>query len=99
MGNYFDLLFQMQNVYWGAVVRLSILDLSKTISENCVDNLFFYKSKIDNLTKKDLYDLLPAAAKKLGFFDSSLCLQIDGVGMGPPLSPNLRMCLIMKENG
>ena len=30
--------------------------------ENSID-LFFDNSKIDNLTKQDVYDLLPAAAK------------------------------------
>ena len=32
--------------------------------ENCVNDLFFDKSKIDNLTKQDLYGLLSAAAKE-----------------------------------
>ena len=36
--------------------------LEETI-KNCVNDLFFEKSKIDNLTKQDVYDLLSAAAK------------------------------------
>ena len=32
--------------------------------ENCVNNLFFDKSKIGNLNKQDLYDLFSAAAKE-----------------------------------
>ena len=31
---------------------------------NCVNDLFFDQSKIDNLTKQDLYDLLLAALKE-----------------------------------
>ena len=37
--------------------------LEKTI-ENCVNDLFFDKSKIDNLTKQGLCNLLSAAAKE-----------------------------------
>ena len=58
------------------------MPLEETI-ENCVNDLFFDKSKIDNLTKQDLYDLLSAAAKESFFiFDISLYSQIDGVAMG-----------------
>ena len=39
------------------------IPLQETI-ENCVNDLLFDKSKIDNLTKQDVYDLLSAAAKK-----------------------------------
>ena len=35
----------------------------KEMIEHCV-NLFFDNSKIDNLTKQDVYDLLSAAAKE-----------------------------------
>ena len=38
------------------------IPLEETI-KNCVNDLFFDKSKIDNLTKQDVYDLLSAAAK------------------------------------
>ena len=41
---------------------LTNITLEETI-ENCVNDLFFDKSKIDNLTKQNLYDLLSAAAK------------------------------------
>ena len=41
---------------------LTNIPLEETI-ENCVNDLFFDKSKIDNLTKQNLYDLLSAAAK------------------------------------
>ena len=48
------------------------IPLEETI-ENCVNDLFFDKSKIDNLTKHDVYDLLSAASKESFFlFDSSL---------------------------
>ena len=54
------------------------ISLEETI-ENCINDLFFNKSKIDNLTKQDLYDLLSAAAKELFFiFGNSLYRQIDG---------------------
>ena len=46
--------------------------LQETI-ENCVNDLLLDKSKIDNLTKQDVYDLLSAAAKKWLFIsDNSL---------------------------
>ena len=54
--------------------------------ERCVNDLFLDKSKIDNLTKQNLYDLLSAAAKE-SFFDNILYRQIDGVAMGFPLDP------------
>ena len=38
------------------------IPLEETI-ENYVNNLFFDKSEIDNLSKQDLYDLLSAPAK------------------------------------
>ena len=47
------------------------------IIENCVNDLCFDKSKIDNLTKQHVYDLLSDAAKELLFFDNSLYRQID----------------------
>ena len=54
------------------------MPLEETI-ENCINDLFFNKSKIDNSTKQDLYDLLSAAAKELFFiFGNSLYRQIDG---------------------
>ena len=77
------------------------IPLQKTI-ENCLNNLFFDKCKIGNLTKQDLYDLLPAAAKESFFiFDNSLYRQIDGVAMGSHLGPNLAnvFCVTMKRNG
>ena len=69
--------------------------------ENCVNDLFFDKSMIDNLTKQDSYDLLSAAAKESFFiFDNSLYLQIDGVAMGSFLGSTLAnafMCQYKKE--
>ena len=57
---------------------------------HCVNALFFDKSKFDNLTKQNVYDLLSAAAKESCFiFDNSLYRQIDGVAMGSPLGPTL----------
>ena len=57
---------------------------------NCVNDLFFDKSKIDNLTKQDVHDLLSAAVKESFFiFANSLYRQIDGVAMGSPLGPTL----------
>ena len=43
------------------------IPLEETI-ENCVNDLLFDKSKIDNLAKQDLYDLLSAAAKETFFY-------------------------------
>ena len=58
------------------------IPLEETI-ENCVNDLFFDKSKIDNLTKQDLHDLLSAVPKESSFiFDNSLYRQIDGVELG-----------------
>ena len=52
--------------------------------------MFSDKSKTDNLTKQDVYDLLSAATKEpLFIFDYSLYYQIDGVAMGFPLGPTL----------
>ena len=64
---------------------LTNIPLEETI-ERCVNDLFFDKSKIDNLTKQNLYDLLSAAAKE-SFFDKILYRQTDGVAMGSPLGP------------
>ena len=76
------------------------IPLEETI-ENCVNALFFDKSKIDNLTKQNVYDLLSAAAKESCFiFDNSLYRQIDGVAMGSPLGPTLAnafLCHYEKE--
>ena len=77
------------------------IPLEETI-ENCVNDLFFDKSKIDNLTKQDVYDLLSATAKESFFiFDNSLYRQIDGVAMGSLSGPALAnaFCVIMKRNG
>ena len=53
--------------------------------ENCINGLFFHKSKIDNLTKPDVYDVLPAVAKESFFiFDNSLYLQINGAEIRSP---------------
>ena len=69
--------------------------------ENCVNDLFFDKSKIDNLTKQDVHDLLSSAVKKLFFiFDNSLYCQIDVIAMGSPLGPTLAnafLCYYEKE--
>ena len=80
--------------------RFTNLHLEETF-ENCVNDLFFDKSMIDNLTKQDSYDLLSAAAKESFFiFDNSLYLQIDGVAMGSFLGSTLAnafMCQYKKE--
>ena len=48
------------------------IPLEETI-ENRVDDLFFDKSKIDNLTKQNLCDLLTAAVKESFFiFDKNV---------------------------
>ena len=58
--------------------------------ENCINGLFFHKSKIDNLTKHDVYDVLPAATKESFFiFENSLYLQINGAEIRSPLGPTL----------
>ena len=36
--------------------------------ENCVHDLFFDKSNIDNLIRQDIYDLSSAAAKESLFY-------------------------------
>ena len=36
--------------------------------ENCVNGLFFHKSKTDHLTKQDVCNVLPAAAKESFFY-------------------------------
>ena len=65
------------------------ISLKETI-ENCVNDLFFDKYKIDNLTKQDVRAVLSAAVKESFFiFDNSLYRQIDGVAMGSPLGPTL----------
>ena len=49
------------------VERLFTNILLEKMIENCVNDLFFDKCKIGNLTKQDLYDLLSAAAKESFF--------------------------------
>ena len=57
--------------------------------ENSID-LFFDNSKIDNVTKQDVYDLLSAAAKVFfKIFGNSLYHKIDGLAMGSPIGPTL----------
>ena len=51
------------------MASLDVADLFSSIPieatiENCVNYLFFDKSKIHDLTKQDVYDLLSAAAKE-----------------------------------
>ena len=58
--------------------------------ENCVNDSFFGKPKIENLTRQSLYDILSVAAKEsLCIFENSLYCQIDGVAMGSLLGPTL----------
>ena len=65
------------------------IPLEETI-ENCDNDLFFDKSKIDNLTKQNVFDLLSAAAKEsLFIFDNSFYRQIDEIAMGSYLGPTL----------
>ena len=47
------------------------IPLEETI-ENCVNDLFFDKSKIDNLTEQDLCGLLSAAGKESFFILTTL---------------------------
>lgn len=49
---------------------------SEETAANCVNDLFFDNTKIENLTKEDVCDLLSALAK------NSLYHQIDGEAMG-----------------
>ena len=83
-------------------ILFTSIPLEETI-ENCVNDLFYDKSKIDNLTKPDVYDLLSAAAKESFFiFDNSIYPQIDGAAVGSPLGPtlaNVFFCVVMKRNG
>ena len=69
--------------------------------ENCINELLLDKSKIDNLTKQDLHDLLSAAAKGSSFiFDNSLYRQTDRVAMVTPLGSTLEnafLCYYKKE--
>ena len=70
------------------------IPLEETI-ESSVNDLFFDKSKIDNLTKQDVYDLLSGTAKGSCFvFDNSLYRQIDGIAMGSPLGLTLENALL-----
>ena len=51
------------------MASLDVADLFSSIPieatiENCVNYLFFDKSKIHDLTKQDVYDLLSFAAKE-----------------------------------
>ena len=74
---------------------------SEETIENCVNDLFFDKSKIDNLTKRDAYDLSSAATKDSFFiFDNSIYRQIDRVAMESPLGltlSNAFLCHYEKE--
>ena len=47
------------------------------------------KSKIDNLPKQDVYDILSAVAKESFFIFDNLYLQTDDVAMGSPVGPAL----------
>ena len=65
------------------------IPLEETI-ENCVNDLFFNKSAIANLTKQNVCDLLPTAAKEPFFiFNNSLYRQINRVAVDSPLGPIL----------
>ena len=67
----------------------------ETAIENCANDLFFDKSKIDNLTKQDLYDLLSAAAKESFFnFDKSLSSN-RWSSHGVPFRPNPSKCFFV----
>ena len=76
---------------------------SEEAIQNCVNDLFFDKSEIGNLTKQDLYDLSSAAAKELIFiFRNSLSLSSNiwsshGVCFRP--KPSKFFFLTMKRNG
>ena len=73
----------------GVESLIAKIPLEETI-ENSVNDLFFDKSKIDNLTKQNLYDLLLAAAKESFFiFGNSFYCRTDGVAMVSPLSSTL----------
>ena len=76
------------------------IPLEETI-ENCINNLFFDESKINNLTKHDVFDLLSRAAKESFFiFDNRLYCQIYGVAKGSPLGSTLAnafLCHYEKE--
>ena len=77
------------------------IPIEETI-ENCVNDLFFDKSKIDNLTKQDVHDLLSAATKESLFvFDnsqnrSSNRWSSNGSPLGPTLE-NAFLCHYEKE--
>ena len=65
------------------------IPLEETI-ENCVNDLLFNKSKIHNMTKQDVYDLLPSTGKESFLIsDNYLYRQKDGVLMGSNLDPTL----------
>ena len=76
------------------------MPLEETI-ENCVNDLFFDKPKVDIVTNQGVYNLLSAAAQESFFiFDNSLYHQIDSVAMGSPLGPTLAnafLCHYEKE--
>ena len=70
--------------------RFNNITLEEAI-ENCGNDLFFDKYKVDNLTKQDLHDLLSAAAKELLFIAFHL-----GSQLGPILG-NAFLCHYEKE--
>ena len=68
--------------------------LEETI-ENYVNDLFFDKSKIENLTKQDVHE-----KESFFIFDNSLYRQIDGVAIWSSLGPTLAnafLCHYEKE--
>ena len=80
--------------------RFINMSLEETI-ENCVNDLFFDKSKIDNLNKQDVFDLWSVEAKESFFISKNILYrQIDGVAMGSPFGPileNAFLCHYQKE--
>lgn len=60
------------------------ISLEETI-KNCLNDLFSINFYNDQLTRKDLYDLLKLATTESSFiFDKKTYKQIHGVAMSPP---------------
>ena len=65
----------------------TIIPLQETI-DLCVENLFQYRTHVDNLSKDSFRELLTRTiSESLILFDQEFYKQDDGVAMGSPLGP------------
>ena len=76
--------------YFKASSDVKVLFINISLEENCVNYLFFDKSKIDNLTNQELDNLSSAAVTELLIiFESNLYRLIDGLAIEFPLCSTL----------